>query len=397
MSTTPLYRLTATEILPLLRNGTLSVSEYTSALCKRIEDRDQLLKAWVYHNPTLIATRAKELDALPPSSRGPLHGLPIGIKDTMLTRDMPTQHNSPLHTTSNPSTIDANTVAALRALGAVIMGKTTTTEFAATTTANVNQNFTRNAHDSTRSPGGSSSGSAAAVADYHIPVALGTQTGGSVIRPASFNGIWGLKFTWGAASRDGMAQHSAICDTVGAFARCADDLDIVAQVLRVGDESEVVSGAVDIAQTRIAFCKTHLWEEKAGPGLRKVWEEARVKLSQAGAKLEDLVLSDEFAQISKWHADIMAGDGRSSFLGAYLTDRDKIDAIIRGHVENRRRITTNDLLEAHDGCARLRPIWDSIAKQYDAIIVPSVNDEAPLGLDHTGDMVSARIYRGVTR
>lgn len=388
MTTRPLWRLTATEVLPLLRNGSLKVSEYTSALLARIQERDQQVKAWVYLDPAVVQDRARELDNLDPSSRGPLHGLPIGIKDTMLTFDMPTQHNSPLHTTTAPSTIDANTVAALRAQGAIIMGKTTTTEFAATTSANVHQNFTRNAHDQARTPGGSSSGSAAAVADYHVPVALGTQTGGSVVRPASFNGVWGLKFTWGAVSRDGMAQHSAICDTTGVFARCADDLELLTKALRVGDDIEDTTNTSNVAGSRIAFCKTHLWDEKAGPGLQKVWKEAQSKLGQAGATIECLTLPNDFAKVSKWHADIMAGDGKSSFLGAYLTDKGKLDSIIRGHVENRKGVSSKDLLDAYDGCARLRPIWDDLARQYDAVIVPSVNDEAPQGLEHTGDMVS---------
>ena len=187
------WRFTAAEALPLLRSGELKVVDYAKSLLSRIQQRDQEVKAWVYLSPNLILQNAQKLDGLPASERGPLHGLPVGVKDIILTKDMPTQYNSRLFESDNPIGVDAACVMTLRAAGALIFGKATTTEFATTKQGNWHQNLTRNPHDPQRTPGGSSSGSGAAVGDFQVPVALGTQTGGSIVRPASFNGCYGLK------------------------------------------------------------------------------------------------------------------------------------------------------------------------------------------------------------
>jgi Asp-tRNA(Asn)/Glu-tRNA(Gln) amidotransferase A subunit family amidase len=187
------WKLTAVEALPLLRNGDLKAIDYAKSLLHRIQQRDQDVKAWVFLNPSQILQNAQRLDELPASQRGPLHGLPVGVKDIILTKDMPTQYNSKLFESETPIGVDASCVATLRGSGALVFGKVTTTEFATTKQGNWHQNLTRNALDPKRTPGGSSSGSGAAVGDFQVPVALGTQTGGSIIRPASFNGCYGLK------------------------------------------------------------------------------------------------------------------------------------------------------------------------------------------------------------
>lgn len=188
------WQLTATEALPLLRSGTLTVETYARSLLDRIQRRDPQVRAWVYLSPSQILTSARQLDDVAPSARGPLHGLPIAVKDVILTNDMPTQYNSPLFASEDPIPTDANVVMSLRAMGALVFGKTATTEFACSKRGGWHQNLCRNCCDPARTPGGSSSGSAAAVADGQVPVALGTQTGGSVVRPASFNGCYGFKY-----------------------------------------------------------------------------------------------------------------------------------------------------------------------------------------------------------
>lgn len=384
-----LWQLTAVQILPLLLNDQVTVERYATSLLSRIEARDADIKAWAYIDPAAVISRARQLDALRPDQRGPLHGIAVGVKDTILTSDMPTQYNSPIFYSDLPSRVDANCIRALRASGALILGKTTTTEFAATSVGNRNQNFTRNAYAADRTPGGSSSGSAAAVADFQVPIALGTQTGGSVVRPSSFNGTWGIKFTWGAVSFEGVGPYSVSCDTLGLLARSADDLSLVSKVLRVEDD-DFQSGNVDVdlKGARIAFCQTHVWDGKAGPSLRSAWKKARALLAATGAIVEDIELLEDFAKVSEWHATALAGEGRNTFLGSYLMDKDKLAPSLRGYVENTKNLSRKALLEAQDGCARLRPIWDNIAKIYDAIVTPSVPDEAPLGLDSTGDAVS---------
>ena len=175
----------ATEALPHLQDGRLSAEALASACLARVAQRDADVRAWVSIDHQQVLEQARALDAQPAAqARGPLHGLPVGIKDVIQTRDLPTQYNSPLHRGEQPR-VDAACVRLLRAAGAVIFGKTDTVEFGATGA----RAATRNPHDLARTPGGSSSGSAAAVADGHVPLALATQTGGSTIRPASYCGI----------------------------------------------------------------------------------------------------------------------------------------------------------------------------------------------------------------
>ncbi|PTD07630.1 Glutamyl-tRNA [Fusarium culmorum] len=220
-----LYKLTATHALELINNNTISVEAYAKSLLDRIEERDSTVKAWAYLDPALVLSQARALDKLPIEERGPLHGLPIGIKDIMNTKDMPTQYGSPIYQGHQPS-FDSSAVAILRAAGAIIFGKTTTTEF----TAMNSGPETTNPHDPNRTPGGSSCGSAAAVADLQVPLSLGAQTGGSIIRPASFTGIFAMKPTFNAISIEGQKAFAPTFDTFGFFGRSIDDLKLLADV-----------------------------------------------------------------------------------------------------------------------------------------------------------------------
>jgi len=293
---------------------------------------------------------------------------------------MPTGHNSSIYRSNPPALIDAAPVITLRASGAMIFGKTTTTEFATTAVGGPSCN----PHDPSRTPGGSSSGSGAAVGDYQVPIALGTQTGGSTIRPGSFNGIYALKPTWGAISREGLAQYSMTCDTLGLYARSVEDLELLASVFQLADDEPVSPEPFELKGAKIAFCKSPVWH-KAGPGTQAAYTKAQELLRAQGAEISDLDLPEDFAKIENWHANVLAGEGRTSFLGNYLLARDQLDPLIRGHVENVEKISRKAQLESYDGCARLRPVWDELASKYDAVITPSVVDEAPAGIGHTGD------------
>lgn len=378
------WRLTATEALKLLRSGEMNVEHYARSLLSRIEQREPVVKAWAFLDPSLILEQAKKLDEVPPEERGPLHGIPIGVKDIILTKDMPTQYNSRLHESQTPTGMDATNIIVLRNAGALIFGKTTTTEFASCHQGGVHQNHTTNAHDPKRTPGGSSSGSAAAVADYHVPIALGTQTAGSMIRPGSFNGIYAFKPTWGAISREGLAQYSITCDTLGFFTRSAEDFEMVSNLFQLEDD-EVKS--VNIQDAKVAFLRTHVWP-KGSESLRVAWQKAKDLLVQKGVSVEEIELPADFNGISDWHEVVLDGEGRTSFLGPYMLDRNLLHETMRGHVENAGGFSRRQLLDAYDNCARLRPLWDKIATQFDAVITPGVTDEAPLGLEHTGDKVS---------
>jgi Asp-tRNA(Asn)/Glu-tRNA(Gln) amidotransferase A subunit family amidase len=200
--------LTAAAAAAQIRAKTLTAEALVRSCLERIERRDADVRAWSYVDPAHAIAQARELDKRAPM--GPLHGLPFGVKDVIDTADMPTGQNSPQYVNHRPAK-DAGCVAVVRHSGALILGKTDTVEFA----AGGRKALTRNPHNPAHTPGGSSSGSGAAVADFMVPLAFGTQTGGSHIRPASFNGIYALKPTWGAVSREGAKLLSAYCDTVG--------------------------------------------------------------------------------------------------------------------------------------------------------------------------------------
>ncbi|KAE9381858.1 amidase family protein [Stipitochalara longipes BDJ] len=374
------YRFTASEAATLMKNGDLTVEDYAKSLLEHVKERDHVVKAWAFLDPELVLAQARKLDRIPPEQRGPLHGVAIGVKDVILTKDMPTVHNSPIYKNEPAPLVDAAPIITLRAAGALIFGKTTTTEFASTTLGGPSAN----PHDPSRTPGGSSSGSGAAVGDYQVPIALGTQTGGSTIRPGSFNGIYAFKPTWGAISREGLTQYSITCDTLGLYARSATDLELLSSVFQLADDTPVPTTPLSISGSKVAFVKTHVWP-KAGPGLEKAWEKAKSLLEAKGAIVEEIELPEEFSNISKWHADVLAGEGRTSFLGNYLLAKDKMHPMLHGHVENHTKLTRKAQLEAYDGCARLRPVWDEIASKYDAVFTPGVVDEAPVGIESTGD------------
>ncbi|PPJ51798.1 hypothetical protein CBER1_09124 [Cercospora berteroae] len=378
-----LHELSGAEAVSLIRSGQITCETYATALLARVAERDAAVRAWVHLDKAQIMKQAQALDRVPLPSRGPLHGIPVGIKDIMLTKDMPTQYNSKLFESTEPIATDAAAIAVLRARGALIFGKTATTEFASSKQGNWHQNLTSNTHAEDRTPGGSSSGSGAAVADFQVPVALGTQTGGSIIRPAAFNGCYGFKPTWGAVSREGIGQWSTTNDTCGFFSRTIDDLKLLLDAYSIQDDSP--ARPFTIRSSRIAFCKTSLWPN-AGPGTQGAWEKAKSLLNTAGAQITDLELPEDFSHLNDWHDIIIAKEGQASFLGAYLADKSKLEDSIQGHVEDRKKYTRKQQLEAYDNCARLRSVWDSIANQYDVVIVPSVPDEAPLGLEWTGDM-----------
>ncbi|KAK5168219.1 uncharacterized protein LTR77_006788 [Saxophila tyrrhenica] len=387
------WKLTAAEVLPLLRSGELKVLDLAKSLLTRIHQRDESVKAWVWLSPSQILQQAQVLDDIPSAQRGPLHGLPVGVKDIILTKDMPTQYNSKLYQSETPINADANCIITLRQAGALIFGKTTTTEFASSKQGNWHQNHTANPHDLERTPGGSSSGSGAAVGDFQIPVALGTQTGGSIIRPASFNGCYGFKPTWGSISREGIAQWSWTLDTCGFLCRSVEDVERILDVFQVMDDEPIPKEPFSLKGAVIGFAKTHNWPA-AGPGTEKAMEKAVELLKKQGARAEAVDLPEDmgFDNALKWHNTVLNAEGKTSFLGQYRTDTKLLHDDIVGYVENRKNVSRKDQLEAYDSCARLRVTWDEIASKCDLVITPSIPDEAPKGLENTGNMTFCSMW-----
>ncbi|KAJ4361717.1 hypothetical protein N0V95_001610 [Ascochyta clinopodiicola] len=348
-----LYRLTASQILIKIKCGEVSVEEYATSLLQRIEARNEVVQAWAYLDSAYVMEQARALDTIPPSERGPLHGVAIAVKDVIYTKDMPTQFNSGIYDGHAPR-VDAGSIMILRKAGALILGKTTTTEFAATTEGPK----TRNPHDPERTPGGSSSGSGAAIGDFQAPIGLGTQTGGSMIRPGSYNGIYAFKPTWNSITREGQKIYSLILDTLGIYARSVDDLELLADTFMIHDDVPAPEN-FSIKGAKFAFLKTMIWP-CAGSGTIAALDKAVALLRAHEAEVEEIFLPDNLNDLPAWHATVLASEGRTSFLPEYTTAKAQLSEKLVGHVENSDRITRKAQLEAFDNIAMARPLVDEI-------------------------------------
>ncbi len=368
--------LTASEMLAGLRSGAFSAETLAASCLARIAAREDEVHAWSYLDPDHVLAQARALDR--GGVKGRLHGLPIGIKDVILTEDMPTQYNSPAYRGFHPH-IDAACVMTLRAEGAVILGKTATVEFA----ARGRKAATRNPRDLARTPGGSSSGSGAAVADCHVPLALGTQTGGSMIRPASYCGVWAIKPTWNLVSNEGAKRYSATLDTIGWYGRSAADLALVHDVF---DLETVSPPPFIVAGASVALCRSPVWDQ-AEPATRDALAAAGELLRAVGAIVTELTLPPGFNDLADLQSLVMRAEGRAAFLSDYRAHYDLVDPTVREEVENADSITRAQLLDAYDRAAACRAQFDRIAAGYDAILTPSAAGEAPVGLAATGPWV----------
>ena len=320
-------------------------------------------------------------------STGPLHGVPVGIKDIIDTADMPTENGSVLHAGRTPS-YDATVVSTLRAAGAVIMGKTVTTEFAAYAPGK-----TRNPHNSAHTPGGSSSGSAAAVAAGMVPVALGSQTNGSVIRPASFCGVYGFKPTHGLIPRHGILPLSRTLDTVGVFARTLDDVALLAEQLVGFDERDPDSRP----RARIPFREVAAEEPPTTPMFALIrtsrWERAADDTREAFGELAG-VLGDRLEEVEliqcddafEWHRLIMEAEMAASLDREWNEGRDRLSDSLRVRLGRGRDVRAVDYqLARARASAFAEGLVEMFQQRYDAILTPAAPGEAPRGLDSTGD------------
>lgn len=373
--------LTASQALRHLRERTLGVQELAKACLARITLREPSIHAWSWLDPDAVLAQAATMDSKP--AEGPLFGLPVGIKDVMLTQDMPTQYNSPLYDGFHPR-IDAACVSLLRSAGALVFGKTETVEFASTGRPAP----TCNPHELSRTPGGSSSGSAAAVADFHVPLTLGTQTGGSMIRPASFCGVYGIKPTWGLVNHEGAKVFAPTLDTIGWFARSAEDLLLVHEVF---DTSPGNTGPFNIGGARIAVCNSPVWDQ-AGEATRQAMAACIKQLRAAGASIEELDLPSPFEKLPDMQMLVMLHEGGTSFLADYRTNASLLHPRIREQVENAKGYTHAQLLQAYDTAAQCRAVFDKLTVGYDAVLTPSTVGEAPLSAEGTGAMTFNAIW-----
>lgn len=374
-------RMTASEASALIRTKQLSCEELIRSCLARIAARDTTVKAWLHLDPDHVIRRARQLDKLP--WIGPLHGIPWGVKDVIDTAEYPTTQNSVIYDGMRPGR-DAAPVAVVRGSGALIMGKTDTVEFASTGRKAV----TRNPYNAAHTPGGSSSGSGAAVGDFQVQYAFGTQTGGSHVRPASFNGIYGMKPSWNRVSREGVRMSSMTLDTVGWYGRSVEDLALVAEAFRIPPESQPVS----VRGLRVGVCQSPVWRE-IEPSGKLALSTAAQRLADAGAIVEEFDLPDPFNRLHDAHTAIVSTEGGASFLPEYLNANALLAQGLKDKVENVLQVTARQLLAAYALADSCRPMLDAVfGASLDVILTPSSKGEAPEGLHTTGDAVFNKMW-----
>jgi Asp-tRNA(Asn)/Glu-tRNA(Gln) amidotransferase A subunit family amidase len=361
-----------------------SAEATVSACLARIAEREAEIGAWAHLDPERALAEARERDRA--ALRGPLHGLPVGIKDIMDTGDMPTEYGSPIYRDHRPAA-DAACVAVLRRAGAVVLGKTVTTEFAA-----FHPGKTRNPRNPAHTPGGSSSGSAAAVADGMVPVALGTQTMGSVIRPASFCGIVGYKPSFGLINRTGVKSQAEGVDTIGVFARSVDDAAQVAAVL-IGATPEDFATTVARAP-RIALYRGPEWG-KAEPAAAAAFEDAAKRLAAAGASVAAIeppaILRDAFAA----HVPLVMYELARAFAPEWIAHRERLSAMLAQMIEDGWALSFSDYAAALAAMEAGRRWIAGRFAEADLILTLSAPGEAPKGLESTGDSSFNRLWSGL--
>lgn len=376
--TMDLIDLTASEAAAKLATGEIGAEELCRAYLTRIEARDDAVMAWAALDPALALAKARELDKrrIVDGPTGPLHGLPFGVKDMIDTADLPTRNNAPGYADHRPNT-DANVVRVVKAQGGYVLGKTETVEFAA---KGGRRAPTRNPHDAGRTPGGSSSGSGAAVGDRQVSLAFGTQTGGSLIRPAAFNGIFALKPTWGTVSWSGARQNAHELDTIGWYGRSPDDLRIVARAFRLWGIDDPVAAKTPA----IGILRGPNWDA-ASAATQRALEKAAVALKDAGFAVREIDLPEPFARLNAAQEVIMDSQGAVNFLPEYLDKHDSQNDTFRKLVETRGGYDPAKLVAAQDLAAECRVRFDALFDGVDAMLTPASLGEAPEGLTSTGD------------
>jgi Asp-tRNA(Asn)/Glu-tRNA(Gln) amidotransferase A subunit family amidase len=392
-----LASLSASEAARRIREGVLSSQELVGACLEAIRALEPKVQAWAFldEEHTLAQARAADERKAMGEPIGPLHGVPVGVKDIFDTADMPTENGTVLHKGRTPR-YDAAAVAKLRAAGAVILGKTVTTECAYFAPGK-----TRNPHNPEHTPGGSSSGSAAAVGAGMVPVALGSQTAGSVIRPASFCGVYGYKPTHGLIPRTGVLQLSRALDHVGFFSRSVEDLALLAEVLAGYDEGDpdtrpraripfqaLAAEAPPIAPM-LAFIKTPHWE-RAAPDTKDAFGEL---VEALGDRVEEVELFPSALEGWEWHRSIMAAEMAANLEREWRAGKDRLSPQLRELIERGREVRAVDYQRALRSIAPVVQSFDELfMERYDAILTLPALGTAPKGLGSTGDPVFCSLW-----
>jgi Asp-tRNA(Asn)/Glu-tRNA(Gln) amidotransferase A subunit family amidase len=364
-------RLTASEAVARLAAGTLTAEALTRACLEQARAGAEI-QAWAWLDPERAIAQAQAVDRA--GRKGWLAGVPVGIKDIIDTVDMPTEHGSPIYRGNRPFA-DAACVALIRAVDGVILGKTVTTEF-----ANRHPGPTVHPHNAEHTPGGSSSGSAAAVADYQVPLALGTQTGGSVIRPSAFCGVIGYKPSFGEFSRVGVKMQCHNLDTLGIICRNIDDVALMRGVLLARAPQRVDHAS---PAPRVGFCRTPAWEH-ADRDTHALLEHTAGVLAAGGAIVRDVTLKP--ADILDHHQRIFEFEAARNYAYEHEVHGEKLSEALRdGLLRQGRALPLAAYIEAIETAEAFRRYLEDIFAEIDVLLAPSAPGEAPKGLGSTGD------------
>ena len=392
----PLSNLTAVNIVQSLKKGEFTCEELVKNYIDHINKYEKNIEAWEFFDETLILKQAKKLDQDHQSGKvhGDLHGVPVGIKDIFDTENMPTSDGTEIHK-ENPSWSDCTVVSKLKQAGAIIMGKTVTTEL-----AYYSPGKTKNPHDPTRTPGGSSSGSAAAVASHMVPLAIGSQTNGSVIRPASYCGVVGYKPTKGFISRHLVLQISRALDQIGVFSNTLEDAALISEQLFGYDKQDPDTSLnakpklLDATKQKppvepiFAYIKLPFMDE-LDEDAKKGFEEIKDELK---GKIDEIELPEGFVDIPEWHKVIMESDMARSFSAEYTKSKHKLSNNIIEAIERGMKYTAVEYNNALSKIDAANIYFKQFFYDYDAILTPSASGEAPKGLKSTGNPIFCTIW-----
>jgi Asp-tRNA(Asn)/Glu-tRNA(Gln) amidotransferase A subunit family amidase len=376
-----LNRLSATAAARKLAAHEITAEALLADCLERIAEREADVHAWTFIDTDAAMRRARALDAQGPA--GHLHGLPIAVKDLLDTVDMPCAYGSPIYVNHRPAW-DAACVAVARAAGAIVVGKTVTTEF-----ATFHPGPTRNPRNLQHTPGGSSSGSAAAVADWMVPLAFGTQTAGSIVRPAAYCGVVGYKPTYGTVTRVGVKMISDTLDTVGALARSVPDVALFVAALTERRELLIDGPTADVP--RIGLCRTYEWN-RAQPETVAALEDAGKRLRAAGASVRDVTLPQPFAGLAEAQKTIMVSEVAKSLAYENLTHREQLSADMTRMIDTGLAVSPQQYDAARSLAWTCRAMLPQIFSEFDVLLAPSTAGEAPAGIAATGDPLFNRIW-----
>jgi len=371
-------RLSAAEAARRIAAGKLTSEELVAACAERIRERDRDVQAWVHFDADAALAQARAIDKA--GAKGVCAGIPVGFKDVIDTADMPTQYNSAIYRGYRPRT-DAACAALVRRAGGVVLGKTVTTEFASRTPGP-----TRNPHNLAHSPGGSSSGSAAAVADFMVPLAFGTQTGGSTIRPAAYCGIVGYKPSFGTINRTGLKALAESLDTIGVMARTVEDCALLVHAVS-GRAMPKFEDA--ISPPRIGLHRTSRWKD-AAPAAQRALEDTAAALANHGARVSEIDFPAAFDRLYDDQNEIMYFEASRALLPEYLTHRDLLSSHMQKMIGAYSTLSRGDYAAAMQRARACRAGFFDLLSDIDVLLTPSAPGEAPAGTSETGSSLFNR-------